>query len=130
MANILTANSSNVTVDGENIAGTQSITYREIRQQQDIMALGTDERIGVAYGSVRVTGELVVTSSAAPLNDHMAQKSSFQIVVNLKKEFGTGDGNQTVTFNDCYVRDQVFGLSANGVANTTYHFTATSMSIQ
>lgn len=130
MANILTANRSNVTVDGTNLEGIQSITYREVRQQKDIMALGTDERIGVAYGAVRVTGEIVVTSSDATLNQHMAEKTSFQIVANLKKEFGTGEGSQTVTFNDCYVQDQAFGLSANGIATTTYMFTATSMSVE
>lgn len=130
MANILTANSSSVTIDGESVAGIQSITYREVRQQRDVMALGTDERIGVAYGGKRITGEIVVTSSDGTLNQKMAQKSAFQIVANLGKEFGTGEGSQTVTFNDCYVEDQAFGLNANDIAITTYMFTATSMSIE
>lgn len=130
MPNILTANRSNVTIDGTTIEGIQSITYREIREQSDIMSLGSEERIGVAYGASRVSGQIVVASSSDTLNQHMSQKSSFQIVANLKKEFGTGQGSQTVTFDDCYIHDQSFGLSANGTATTTYEFTATRMSIE
>ncbi len=130
MANILTANSSSVTLDGNAIEGIQSITYREIREYQDIMALGTDERIGIAYGGKRVLGQIVVTSSDPGLNDHMAAKTTFQIVANLKKDFGTGEGSQTITFNDCYVQDQSFGLNANGAATTTYAYTAANMVIE
>src|SRR5262245_1630636 len=100
-ANIFTANRSNITVDGTMIEGIQSISYREVREQTDVMAIGTDERIGVSYGSKRVCGTIVVASSSTVLNDHMSQQTSFQIVANLTKDTGTGTGTQTVTFDDC-----------------------------
>ncbi|WP_428265601.1 hypothetical protein [Haliangium sp.] len=128
--NILTANQSNVTIDGTVIEGIQSISYRELRAQQDIMALGSEERVGVAYGAMSVQGSIVVASSSTTLNGHMAQKTSFQIVANLLKEFGTGQGSQTVTFDDCYVRDMAFGIDANGVGATTYEFTATRVQVE
>lgn len=129
-ANILTANRSDITVDGAAIEGIQSISYREIYEQQDIMAIGKEERIGLAFGAKRVSGKIVVASSSNTLNERLAQKSSFQIVANLKKEFGTGQGSQTVTFDDCYIYDRSFGLAANGTGTTTYEFTATSVRIE
>lgn len=125
MPNILTANRSDITVNGVLLEGIQSISFRELREQQDIMAIGSDERVGLAYGATRVTGTMVVASTSEALNQYMMKKQTFQIVANLKKELGTGQGSQAVTFDDCYIRDQSFGLAANGTGTTTYEFTAT-----
>ncbi len=130
MPKILTANRSNVQIDGAALEGLQSISFRQIREQEDVMAIGSEERIGVAYGATRVSGQLVVTSSADILNTHMAEGTSFQIVAQLKKELGTGQASQTVTFDDCYVRDRTFGISANRTGTTTYEFTATRVRIE
>ncbi|MEM9491827.1 MAG: hypothetical protein AAGC55_21965 [Myxococcota bacterium] len=129
-ANILTANRSNITIDGTVIEGIQSITYRETRDQTDIMALGSDERIDVAYGAVRVSGSIVVASADATLAQHLAEKSSFQIVANLTKEFGVNtESSQTVTFDNCFLYDVSFSISANGTGMSTYEFSATRVTI-
>lgn len=130
MPSILTANRSSITIDGATIEGIQSISYREVREQADIMAVGSEERIGVAFGSKRINGTIVVASNSAALNERFVQQSKFQIVANLKKDVGTGQGSQTVTFDDCYVLDQSFAMAASGTALTTYDFTATSMRIE
>lgn len=125
MPNVLTATRSSVLLDGESIEGLQAITYQEIKHQEDIPAIGTDERIDVSFGLKVVQGTLTVKSTNPTLNEHLANNTAFQIVANLKKELGMTQAVQTVTFDDCYLEDKDFGLDANGVAVTTYAFTAT-----
>ena len=69
MANILTANRSDLTIDGVVEPGIQSISFRENRAFQDIMAIGTDERIDIAYGGLQVRGTIVVASSSDLLRE-------------------------------------------------------------
>ncbi len=130
-ATILTANSSNITVDEEDpIEGLQSISFRRVRDQQDVVGIGTDERLDVAYGLSRVVGKMVVASSSPVLNDRMENGTGFTITVNLKKTLGTsGEISQTVALQDCFVRDLHLGMAANDVATTEYEFTARSITI-
>jgi hypothetical protein len=114
-----------VLLDGQPIEGLQSITYQVVKHQEDIPAIGSDERIDVSFGLKVVLGTLTVKSTNATLNTHMAENTAFQIVANLKKELGVTQATQTVTFDGCYIEDKDFGLDANGVAVTTYTFTAT-----
>lgn len=125
MPTIYSATRSNVLIDGEAIEGLQSITYEVVKNQESIPAIGTDERIDVSFGFKIVRGTLSVRSTSATLNTHMSENSAFQIVANLSKELGMTQGTQTVTFDDCFIEDKQFGLDANGVAITTYSFTAT-----
>lgn len=125
MPTIYSATRSNVLIDGEAIEGLQSITYDVIKNQESIPAIGTDERIDVSFGLKIVKGALTVRSTSATLNTHMLENTSFQIVANLNKELGMTQSSLTVTFDDCFVEDKRFGLDANGVAVTTYSFTAT-----
>jgi hypothetical protein len=125
MPNVLTATRSSVLLDGEAIEGLQSITYQALKNQEDIPAIGTDERIDVSFGLKVVRGTLKVKSTNLTLNTHLADNTPFQIVANLKKELGMTQAVQTVTFDDCYLENKDFGLDANGVAVTTYTFTAT-----
>jgi hypothetical protein len=125
MPTILTATRSNVLLDGEPIEGLQSITYQVVKHQEDIPAIGTDERIDVSFGLKVVKGTLKVKSTNATLNTHMDANTSFQIVASLKKELGITQATQQVTFDGCYIEDKELGLDANGVAITTYTFTAT-----
>jgi hypothetical protein len=123
MATILSANRSEVTLDGESIEGLQAITYKVDRSREDIPAIGTDERIGVDFGLKLVTGTLTVKSTNDTLNNNLASNTAFQIVANLRK----GDLEKVVTFNECYLDDKQVGLDTNGVLVTTYTFTATSI---
>lgn len=125
MPTILAAARSSVLIDGEAIEGLQSITYEVVKNQENIAAIGTDERIDVSFGLKMVKGTLKVKSTSLKLNELMTNNGSFQIVANLKKELGTTQAVQMVTFDDCYIEDKDFGLDTNGVAVTAYKFTST-----
>ncbi len=131
MPTILSANSSNVLLDGEPIEGLQAITYKVVKNREDIPAIGTDERIDVSFGLKVVSGTLKVKSTNTKLNGHLANNTSFQIVANLKKGTAAPSGgiasetSQTVTFDECFADDKDVGLDASGVLITTYTFTAT-----
>ena len=125
MPTILAASRSSVLLDGEPIEGLQSLTYKVKKNREDIPAIGTDERIDVSFGLKIVEGTLKVKSTNAVLNGHLAENSKFQVVANLKKELGISQTTQSVTFDDCFLDDKEFGIDANGVAVTTYFFTAT-----
>lgn len=122
---IYTANSSNVLLDGEPIEGLQSITYKVSRNRQDVAAVGTDERIDVLFGLKIVSGKIEVKSTNPILDGHLEANTAFQIVANLKKELGLTAAERTVTFDECFLDDKDFGIDTNGVAVTTYLFTAT-----
>ncbi len=125
MPTILAASRSNVLLDGEPIEGLQSLNYKVKKNREDIPAIGTDERIDVSFGLKVVEGTLKVKSTNGVLNGHLADNTKFQVVANLKKELGVSQATQTVTFDDCFMDDKDFGIEANGVAVTTYFFTAT-----
>ena len=125
MPTILAATRSSVLVNGEPIEGLQSITYGTVKNQEDIAAIGTDERIDVSFGLKIVKGTLRVKSTNSILNGLMDKNESFQIVANLKKELGMTQAVQTVSFDDCFIEDKSFELDASGVALTVYSFTST-----
>ena len=62
---VFSANSSSVTVNGEAIAGVQALDYRQVRDQGQIFALGSEERIAVHYGAMRVEGTATPVATAA-----------------------------------------------------------------
>lgn len=125
MPTVLAATNSSVLVDGESIEGLQSITYETVKNQQDVAAIGTDERIDVSFGLKVVNGAMRVKSTSLKLNELMTSNAAFQIVANLKKDLGMSQSKQTLAFDDCFIADRDFGLDASGVAVTTYTFTAT-----
>jgi hypothetical protein len=123
MPTILAANRSNVLVNGKALEGLQEITYQLIRPRSDIAAIGTDERIGVIYGTTGVVGTLRVRSASKEIDDLLAGKSSFQIMASLRA-MGS-DEAVTVTLDDCYIEGKSFGLVAGGSAEVIYQFSAT-----
>ncbi len=126
MPKIYTANRSNVLVDGEAVDGVQTLHYRVVVERHDIRALGSDERVDVAFGLRTVEGELVVRSSADKLDAHLAASTRFQLVANLKKDLGmVTDAARTVSFDDCFVTGKRFDMDAGDTARTLYAFTAT-----
>ena len=124
MPTILAANRSSVLLDSEPIEGLQSLTYKVKKNREDVAAIGTDERIDVSFGLKIVEGTLKVKSTNPVLNKHLADNTTFQVVANLKKELGVTKATQTVAFDDCFLDDKDFGIDTNGVAVTTYYFTA------
>ncbi len=127
MPTILSAKESQVLLAGPNggagapIEGLQAINYRVIRGRQDIPAIGTDERIGVDFGLKVVAGTLTVKSTSEALDAILTNNDTFQLTANLKK----GDLLKTVAFDECYLDDKQVMLNIEGVAVTSYTFTAT-----
>jgi hypothetical protein len=123
---LMSANVSNVKVDGEVIPGLQAIEYKIVRNRQNVHNIGIDERIGVDYGPMYVSGSLRVRSTYPKLDTLLikgvADVKSFQLVVELKK---LGQAIKTLSFDDCYLEGKGFTLDANGVGISDYSFTAT-----
>lgn len=125
MATVFSANRSNVLVDGEAIEGLQSLTFRVVTEREDIRAIGSSERVTVSFGLRTVLGEITVRSANYKLDDHLKDQSKFQIVANLKKDEAADSPKRTLSFDECFVENKDFQISAGGTAQTVYTFTAT-----
>jgi hypothetical protein len=123
---IMSANVSNVKVDGEVVPGLQAIEYKIVRNRQNVHNIGIDERVGVDYGPIYVTGTLRVRSTYPKLDELLlkgiADQKSFQLVVELKK---LGQAIKTLSFDECYLEGKGFSLDANGIGLSDYSFTST-----
>lgn len=125
MPTVLNANNSTLLVDGDNVEGVQSIAFRVVTERENIRAIGSDERVAVSFGLRTVQGEIVVRSVAAGLDTKLATRASFNMVASLKSGPGADATQRSYAFDDCYVESKSLGVSAGGVAETTYSFTAT-----
>lgn len=125
MATILSANRSNVLVNGKVIEGLQEITYQTVQPQMEIAAIGTDERVGVVYGMTKVTGSLRVRSASDELDALVQSKASFQILASLKHMAAEEETAKELTLDECYMTGRSFGLAAGGVVEVLYQFSAT-----
>lgn len=125
MATILSANRSNVLVNGQAIQGLQEITFQTDKPHMDIAAIGTDERVGVVYGLTRVVGTLRVRSASDDLEALLHSKGTFQIFASLKHVTAEGELNKEVTLDECQIHGKTFGLAAGGVVEVIYQFSAT-----
>lgn len=125
---LMSANVSNIKVDGKVVPGLQAIEYKVVRNKQNVNNIGTDERVGVDYGPMVVTGTLTVRSTYPKLDEllikDVADVKGFQIVVELKK---LGKSIKTLTFDECYLDGKSFSMDANGVGLSNYDFTSTRL---
>ena len=126
MANVYSANRSNVLLDGEVVEGLQSLVYRVVTEREDVRAVGSDERVDVIFGLRTVHGELAISSANPELDARLHGRARFQLVANLKRDDGDGP-RRTLSFDDCYVEGKSFAMSAGGQVVTTYAFTATRL---
>jgi hypothetical protein len=125
---ILTANNTTILIDGKKIPGLRSVSYKTIRNRQDVPEIGLNERIGVVFGRWKITGTVIVNSVSEGLNKHMEDDSPFQIVITMLVPPLTPDGQEAtkkLTFDNCHLDDREFSLDAHGYALTTYTFTST-----
>ncbi|MFC5704133.1 hypothetical protein ACFPVX_22835 [Cohnella faecalis] len=122
---LLTADKSNVLVNGKAIEGLQEITYRTVKPHIDLPSIGSDERMGIAYGMTEVRGYLRVISASDDLDQLFINKTPFQIFAQLKHTASTGDMTKEITLDDCYMHKKSFALKASGVAEVIYKFSAT-----
>jgi len=121
---IASAATSKVTIEGEDIAGLQSMEFAVKRRQMDVDAVGVGERIGVDAGHIFVTGTLRIRSLNSTLDERLYAlvPEPFNMVAELKQGETTV---KTITFDECFLDDKSFELTANGVGITVYNFTAT-----
>ncbi|MBL0174646.1 MAG: hypothetical protein IPP94_05160 [Ignavibacteria bacterium] len=120
MPTLFAANESSVMLNGTSVEGVRSIEYRHQNTRQNIYALGSAERIGIASGPQVVEGRLRVVSTNAAFNA-LTTDASFQITATLKQ----GETQMTVTFDDCFLLEKEFAMAANGHGEAVYRFTAT-----
>lgn len=125
MATILSANRSNVLVNGQALAGLQEITYQTVKPHADIAAIGTDERVGLVYGLTQITGTLRIRSASDELEQLLQSKAPFQIFASLKHVTAEGEVAKEVTLDECQLHGKSFGLAVGGVVEVIYHFSAT-----
>ena len=121
MPQIYSALASEVKVNEETIEGLQSIEFNVVKNQQNVGAIGTDERIAVFFGIKVVTGKLRVASASVKLDDLMQKNEEFSISATLKHR----DTQRKVSFDACYIEDKSFALAAQAHGETNYSFTAT-----
>jgi hypothetical protein len=121
MATIFAANSSSILVVGKAVAGVQALDYRVVRQQGDVFALGSSERMTSYYGATRVEARLTVASADAGLDALVNSGDAFQVVGKLVHS----DTNRTVAFDDCRMTKKEFAIASGGHGETVYTFTAT-----
>jgi hypothetical protein len=125
---LVTANASKIQIDGKDVRGVESIDFKVSRSKEDILSIDIDERIGAYYGALKVTGSLKVKSTNEELDKKMYVKipevATFQILVTL---FPQGKDSQIkkIAFHECILEGKSLALNANGVATTTYEFSAT-----
>ncbi|HMW18420.1 MAG TPA: hypothetical protein PK981_06215 [Accumulibacter sp.] len=123
MPQIFNAFASQVKVNDETIEGLQSIDFAQTKSRQDVGAIGTDERIAVYFGLKQVSGRLRVASANATLDKLLQDNARFSITAALKH----GDQARNLSFDDCYLDDKQFAMSAQGHGETVYAFTATRL---
>ncbi len=121
---IVSAAKSKVTINGDEVQGLQSIDFKVRRRQADVEAVGLLERIGVESGQVIVNGTLRISSLHTLLDDilYAPNPQSFNMVASLNRN---DQLIRTITFDECFLDDKSFELSANGVGLTSYNFTST-----
>ncbi|TJY42634.1 hypothetical protein E5161_07210 [Cohnella pontilimi] len=125
MATILTANRSNVLVNGKALEGLQEIAFQTVKSYSDVSAIGTDERVGIVYGMTKINGTLRVRSASDELEQLLVSKGSFQIMASIKYDTPEGEGTKLITLDECQLHGKSFGLSAGGVVEVIYQFSST-----
>jgi hypothetical protein len=121
MPSVFTANSSGILVNNENVEGVRGIQYQLEREQGEVHALGSPERIAVYYGASRVQGTIRVASVSNTLDGLATSGEAFQVVANLTH----GQAARSVSFDECHIAGKEFAMTAGGHAEAVYSFTAT-----
>lgn len=123
MPQIYTAFASEVKIDDETIEGLQSIEYSHSKARSEIGAIGTDRRIAVYFGTKVVTGRLRIASGNATLDGLLDGNTAFAISATLRH----GDQSRQLAFEECYLDQKSFGMSAEGHGEAIYDFTSSAV---
>jgi len=128
MPALVAANASKISIDGKDVRGVESLDFKITRSKEDIQSIDTEERLGAYYGALKVTGSLKIKSAYEELDKKMyvavPKVATFQIVIYLFPQ-GADSKIRQITFDECILEGKSLAMSANGVAVTTYEFSAT-----
>jgi hypothetical protein len=128
MSTLVAANASKIQIDGKDVRGVTSVDYKVTRSKEDIQSIDTQERVGAYYGALKVTGSLKVKSAYEELDKKMyvevPKVATFQIVVTLYPQ-GKDSKVRQISFDECILEGKSMAMSANGIPETTYEFSAT-----
>ncbi len=128
MSTLVAANASKIQIDGKDVRGVTSIDFKVSRSKEDIQSIDTEERMGAYYGALKVTGSLKVKSAYEELDKKMyvavPKVATFQIMVTLYPQ-GKDSKIRKITFDECILEGKSLAMSANGIPETTYEFSAT-----
>lgn len=128
MSTLVAANASKIQIDGKDVRGVTSIDFKVTRSKEDIQSIDTQERVGAYYGALKVTGSLKVKSAYEELDKKMyvevPKVATFQIMVTLYPQ-GKDSKVRQITFDECILEGKSLAMSANGIPETTYEFSAT-----
>ncbi|MEM7212433.1 MAG: hypothetical protein AAF479_11160 [Pseudomonadota bacterium] len=125
MPKILSANRSKVLIDGEPVEGLQDISFVTDRPTADVHAIGEAERIGVVFGSTKVTGVIKARSAVAALDEKLRTTEAFQVVVSTNFDGEDGEEESVISLQECFAHGRRFSMGVGGVAETLYDFSAT-----
>jgi len=133
-ARVISANVTNVTIGSFDAPGLQAIEYKVVRNRQNIHNIGGDERIGVLYGPMYVSGllrfrsvnEFLDKAILTEIQKTGTKKEEFQIVVEFRGTIGAyaKKTEMKLVFDECHVEGKSFSIDANGIGITDYTFTA------
>ena len=121
---VVSAQESNVTIDGNIVAGLQSLEYKVERGQIDITAIGKETFVGMAEsGLLKVTGTLRVRSLCPTLDALLTEPvpTAFSMVATLVR---AGTQIRQIEFSEVFLDDKSFEMETGGVGVTVYNFTA------
>lgn len=128
MSTLVAANASKIQIDGKDVRGVTSIDFKVTRSKEDIQSIDTEERMGAYYGALKVTGSLKIKSAYEELDKKMyvsvPKVATFQIMVTLYPQ-GKDSKIRQITFDECILEGKSMAMSANGIPETTYEFSAT-----
>ena len=128
MSTLVAANASKIQIDGKDVRGVTSIDFKVTRSKEDIQSIDTEERMGAYYGALKVTGSLKVKSAYEELDKKMyvavPKVATFQIMITLYPQ-GKDSKIRQITFDECILEGKSLAMSANGIPETTYEFSAT-----
>lgn len=121
---VVSAAKSSVMLNDELMHGVQSVDFKVRRRQSDVEAVGWGERVGVETGQVIVNGTIRVSSLNKTLDERLYAPvpKGFSLILTLMK----GEEQlRKITFDECFLDDKSFEMTANGVGVTAYNFTST-----
>lgn len=119
-ATIFAANESQVLVNGKAVDGVRALEYRKLQARENVYGLGSQERIGLVSGAQVYEGRIRVASTSQTL-DQIKTEDKLQISALLVH----GTTKMTVTFDECYLQEKSFDLSAGSFGEAVYTFSAT-----